>query len=118
MGEVVVYPIKRGTSFAQTWCYEIDNVRQDLTGTVITSQMRDIQGALVATFNCTLQDQSDPQAPSFGCFDIEMAGVIVWPVADYYQDIKYVWPNGRIETVPDLADDNIIVRVSESVTQV
>lgn len=114
MHDPVIYPVKQGASFAQAWRYEIDGVGQDLTGATIASQLRDIQGVLVATFNCTLDTQT---GDTLGCFDIEMSGVVAWPPGVYYQDIRYTFANGRIEIVPDIGDDDIMVVVSAARTQ-
>jgi len=93
-------------SLFMTFQYAINGVPQNLTGTTVRSQIRDVYGVLVGTLVFTLLTQS---GNTLGLYTLELAGPIEFGPGEFFWDIEYTFTGGRISTVPEEGHNLLVI---------
>ena len=98
---------KRGSAFVFQATYSVSNLPVNLDGYVITSQIRDSEGNLVADLVVTMADQGTaPGQYSLNCDD-----TTEWMLGDLRWDIRYLSDSRPVIT------ETLIIRLVRQVTE-
>lgn len=98
---------KRGDTFILSGTSKYDGVAVDLTGYVVTSQIRQTDSTLVDDLTCTVTNAAS------GAYEIEATATqtALWPIATLYFDVQFTSPDGVV-----ISTDTVAVKVAKDYT--